>query len=74
MDLIKKKRTDFINRLSLKRKWKCGDMNPFFDEINTFMPKVKAKTFREYKKQIKIERKKHEKMAMFNYIRTSLCV
>lgn len=72
---IKQKRLEFLTRLSKKRRWDFGDNNPFFQEVWTFMDKIEeVKSLREYKKLIKLERKKYEKMAMLNYIRTRLCV
>ena len=72
---IKQKRLEFLTRLSKKRRWDFGDNNPFFQEVWTFMDKIgEVKSLREYKKLIKLERKKYAKMAMFNYIRTRLCV
>lgn len=74
MDKVKEIRLKLIDKISRKRHWSFGDSNPYFDEVYTIMPKIEAKTYREYKRKLKIEKEKYEKMAMFNSIRTSLCV
>ena len=72
---IKDRREKFIDRLSKKRGWSFSDMNPYFTEVYEIMPKIdEALSYREYKRKLKLERKKHEKMAMLDAIRTSLCV
>jgi hypothetical protein len=64
-----------IDRISKKRHWTFSDMNPYFVEVYEIMPKItEALSYRSYKKQLKIEKAKYEKMAMLNYIRTRLCV
>jgi hypothetical protein len=64
-----------IDRISRKRHWTFSDMNPYFVEVYEIMPKItEALSYRSYKKQLKIEKAKYEKMAMLNYIRTRLCV
>ena len=74
-EAIKNRRMEIINRISKRRHWTFSDMNPYFVEVYEIMPKItKALSYRSYKKQIKLERKKYEKMAMLNSIRTSLCV
>ena len=66
---------DIINRISKKRHWTFSDMNPYFVEVYEIMPKItEALSYRSYKKQLKIEKEKYEKIAMFNAIRTGLCV
>jgi len=71
---VKEQRLKLINKVSLKRGWTFGDMNPFFVEVNELMDKIEAKTMKEYMKKLKIERKKYEENAMRNYIATSLRV
>ena len=71
---LKEQRLKFINKISLKRRWTFGDNNPFFVEVYELMNKIEATTLKEYKRKLKLERKKYEKMAMLNYIRTSLCI
>ena len=74
-EAIKSRRMKIIDRISRKRHWSFSDMNPYFVEVFEIMPKItKALSYRSYKKQLKLERKKYEKMAMFNSIRTRLCV
>lgn len=70
----KTKRLNLIDKISRKKNWSFGDSNPYFDEVYTIMPKIDAKSYREYKRKLKIEKEKHEKMAMYNYVRTRLCV
>lgn len=62
---IKDKRLDFITKISKKRKWSFGDTNPYFDEVYTHMPKIKASDLNEYKCKLK-ERKKNEKDRLLN--------
>lgn len=72
---IKNRRIDFITRITRKRHWDFGDMNPYFIEVFEIMPKItEALSYRQYKKLLKIEKEKYVKMAMLNYIRTRLCV
>jgi uncharacterized Zn finger protein len=74
-EAIKQKRMKIIDRISRKRHWSFSDMNPYFVEVYEIMPKItEALSYRSYKKQLKIEKAKYEKMAMLNYIRTRLCV
>jgi len=74
-EAIKNKRMDIINRISKRRHWTFSDMNPYFVEVYEIMPKItEALSYRSYKKQLKIEKAKYEKMAMLNYIRTRLYV
>lgn len=74
-EAIKNKRMDIINRISKRRHWTFSDMNPYFVEVYEIMPKItQALSYRSYKKQLKIEKVKYEKMAMFNFVRTRLCV
>ena len=74
-EAIKQKRMKIIDRISKKRHWSFSDMNPYFIEVFEIMPKItEALSYRSYKKQLKLEKVKYEKMAMFNSIRTSLCV
>jgi len=74
-EAIKNRRMDIINRISKKRHWTFSDMNPYFVEVYEIMPKItEALSYRSYKKQLKIEKEKYEKIAMFNAIRTGLCV
>lgn len=75
VDKIIEKRLEFITRISNKRKWSFGDSNPYFDEVYTHMPKIKAVTLNEYKRKLK-ERKKNEKdriLAHFNKFKP-MCV
>ena len=46
--------------MSNKRKWTFGDNNPYFEEVFTHMPRIKAVNLNEYKRKLK-ERKKNEK-------------
>lgn len=71
---LKEQRLKFINKISVKRRWTFGDNNPFFIEVYELMDKIQANTLKEYKRQLKLERKKYEENAMRNYIATSLCV
>ena len=71
---VKAQRLKFINDESIKKGYTFGDNNPFFVEVYELMDKIQATTLKEYKRKLKLERKKYEKMAMLNYIRTSLCV
>ena len=71
---VKAQRLKFINDLSIKKGWSFGDNNPFFVEVYELMDKIEAKTMKEYMRKLKLERKKYEKMAMLNYIATSLRV
>jgi len=71
---LKEQRLKFINKISVKRRWTFGDNNPFFIEVYELMDKIQANTLKEYKRKLKIERKKYEENAMRNYIATSLCV
>jgi|TARA_Y100000289_G_C3918761_1_gene149029 hypothetical protein len=73
-DLVKEKRVKFLTKISKKRKWTFGDMNPYFDEVYSYMPKIEATNLKDYKKKLKLEKEKHEKVDRFNVIRTSLCV
>lgn len=74
-EAIKNRRMDIINRISKRRHWTFSDMNPYFIEVVEIMPKItEALSYRSYKKQLKIEKEKYEKIAMFNAIRTGLCV
>jgi len=74
-EAIKNRRMDIINRISKRRHWTFSDMNPYFVEVYEIMPKItEALSYRSYKKQLKIEKEKYEKIAMFNAIRTGLCV
>ena len=74
-EAIKNKRMDIINRISKRRHWTFSDMNPYFVEVYEIMPKItEVLSYRSYKKQLKIEKEKYEKIAMFNAIRTGLCV
>jgi uncharacterized Zn finger protein len=74
-EAIKNRRMKIIDRISRKRHWTFSDMNPYFVEVYEIMPKItEALSYRSYKKQLKIEKAKYEKMAMLNYIRTRLCV
>jgi uncharacterized Zn finger protein len=74
-EAIKNRRMKIIDRISRKRHWSFSDMNPYFVEVYEIMPKItEALSYRSYKKQLKIEKAKYEKMAMLNYIRTRLCV
>ena len=74
MHKVKEIRLKLIDKISRKRHWSFGDNNPYFNEVYTIMPKIEAKSYREYKRKLKIEKEKYEKTAMFNAIRTSLCV
>lgn len=74
METIKLQRLRFLNKLTIKRKWTFGDMNPYFIEVYELMDKIEANTFKEYKRKLKLERKKYEENAMRNYIATSLRV
>ena len=72
---IIEKRLEFITRISNKKKWTFEDNNPYFDEVYTHMPKIKAVNLNEYKRKLK-ERKKDEKnriIANFNKFKP-LCV
>jgi len=71
---LKEQRLKFINKISLKRRWTFGDSNPYFVEVYELMDKIQATTLKEYKRKLKLERKKYEENAMRNYIATSLCV
>ena len=71
---LKEQRLKFINKISLKRRWTFGDNNPFFVEVYELMDKIEATTLKEYKRKLKLERKKYEENAMRNYIATSLRV
>jgi len=71
---LKEQRLKFINKISVKRRWTFGDNNPFFVEVYELMDKIQANTLKEYKRQLKLERKKYEENAMRNYIATSLRV
>lgn len=74
-EAIKSRRMKIIDRISRKRHWSFSDMNPYFVEVVEIMPKItEALSYRQYKKLLKIEKEKHVKMAMLNYIRTRLCV
>ena len=74
-EAIKQKRMKIIDCISKKRHWSFSDMNPYFVEVFEIMPKItEALSYRSYKKQLKLEKVKYEKMAMFNSIRTRLCV
>jgi len=74
-EAIKNKRMDIINRISKRRHWTFSDMNPYFVEVYEIMPKItEALSYKSYKKQLKLEKVKYEKMAMLNSIRTRLCV
>jgi len=74
-EAIKDRRLDIINRISKRRHWTFSDMNPYFAEVYEIMPKItEALSYKSYKKQLKLEKVKYEKMAMLNSIRTSLCV
>jgi len=74
-DAIKDRRMDIINRISKRRHWTFSDMNPYFVEVYEIMPKIKeALSYRSYKKQLKVEKEKYEKIAMYNFVRTRLCV
>ena len=74
VDKIKNERCRFITRISKKRGWDFSDNNPYWSEVYELMPKINAETLRDYKKQLKLERKKYEKVAMYNAVRTRLCV
>ena len=71
---LKEQRLKFINKISLKRRWTFGDNNPFFIEVYELMDKIQANTLKEYKRKLKLERKKYVENSMRNYIATSLCV
>jgi len=71
---LKEQRLKFINKISVKRRWTFGDNNPFFIEVYELIDKIQADTLKEYKRKLKLERKKYEENAMRNYIATSLCV
>jgi hypothetical protein len=71
---LKEQRLKFINKISVRRRWTFGDNNPFFIEVYELMDKIQANTLKEYKRKLKLERKKYEENAMRNYIATSLCV
>lgn len=74
-EAIKSRRMKIIDRISRKRHWSFSDMNPYFVEVFEIMPKItEALSYRSYKKQLKIEKEKYEKVAMYNAIRTRLCV
>ena len=74
-EAIKDRRLDIINRISKRRHWTFSDMNPYFVEVYEIMPKItEALSYKSYKKQLKLEKVKYEKMAMLNSIRTRLCV
>ena len=70
----KEKRIDIINKISRRKHWDFGDNNPYFVEVWELMPKIDAKSYREYKRKLKLEKEKYEKVAMYNAIRTRLCV
>ncbi len=70
----KEKRIDIINKISRRKHWDFGDNNPYFFEVWELMPKIDAKSYREYKRKLKLEKEKYEKVAMYNAIRTRLCV
>ncbi len=71
---LKEQRLKFINKISVKRRWTFGDNNPFFIEVYELMDKIQANTLKEYKRKLKLERKKYVENSMRNYIATSLCV
>jgi len=71
---LKEQRLNFITKISKKRRWDFGDSNPYFVEVYELMDKIQATTLKEYKRKLKLERKKYEENAMRNYIATSLCV
>ena len=71
---LKEQRLNFITKISKKRRWDFGDGNPYFVEVYELMDKIQATTLKEYKRKLKLERKKYEENAMHNYIATSLCV
>ena len=66
VDVVVEKRLDFITRISNKRKWTFGDNNPYFEEVFTHMPRIKAVNLNEYKRKLK-ERKKNEKDRILSY-------
>ena len=70
----KKKRIQAIDRLSKKKGWTYGDGNPYFQEVWTHLPKSNAKSLSEYKKEIKLEKEKNEKINIFNVINSRLLV
>jgi len=71
---LKEQRLNFITKISKKRRWDFGDSNPYFVEVYELMDKIQATTLKEYKRKLKLERKKYEKNAMLNYTTTSLCI
>ena len=73
-DKIKGKRLDLITKVSKRRRWSFGDTNPYFDEVYSFMPKIEANTYREYKIKLKEERRKQNEVDIFTNIRNKLCV
>lgn len=63
IEKFKDRRFKAINRLSKKRGWTFGDMNPCFDDVMTILPTSKATNSKEYKQ----ERRKYEKDILNNY-------
>jgi len=63
IEKFQERRIKAMTRLSNKRGWTFGDMNPFFDDVNSIMPHSKATNSKEYKQ----ERRKYEKNILNNY-------